>query len=99
MAHLSLWMPVSFVIIYILILIVYFTYLSSKAPYNVGRKSEQVCEYEFRSENLESGVFMSPTYPGTYPNLLNCTYRFIGQPNERISIFFEEISTHFGADQ
>ena len=42
---------------------------------------------------------MSPTYPGTYPNILNCTYKFIGQPNERVSIHFEEVLLHFGADQ
>lgn len=42
---------------------------------------------------------MSPTYPGTYPNILNCTYKFIGQPNERIYFNFEDIALHFGADQ
>lgn len=42
---------------------------------------------------------MSPTYPGTYPNILNCTYRFIGQANERIYIHFDDIALHLGADQ
>jgi hypothetical protein len=68
-------------------------------PYNIGRKSQERCEYEFHSSSIESGVFMSPTYPGTYPNILNCSYKFIGQPNERIEIYFEEILLHYGADQ
>lgn len=44
-------------------------------------------------------MFLSPTYPGTYPNILNCTYKFIGRPNERVSVYFEEILLHYGADQ
>ena len=68
-------------------------------PYNNGRKSLDQCDYEFRSEKFESGMFLSPTYPGTYPNILNCTYKFIGRPNERVSIYFEEILLHYGADQ
>lgn len=48
---------------------------------------------------LKSGYFMSPTFPGTYPNVLDCTYRFIGEPDERISINFLEIAIHYGADQ
>jgi hypothetical protein len=42
---------------------------------------------------------MSPSHPGTYPNSLECTYKFIGEKNERILINFEEISINFGADQ
>ena len=72
---------------------------SLSEPYNLGRKSQTACAYEFRSELIESGVIQSPTYPGTYPNVLNCTYTFIGRPNERISFFFEDISIHYGADQ
>ena len=52
-----------------------------------------------RSSKHKSGVILSPTYPGTYPNILNCNYKFIGQANERVSIHFEEILLHFGADQ
>ena len=68
-------------------------------PYNLGRKSPTKCEYELRSSKHKSGVILSPTYPGTYPNILNCNYKFIGQANERVSIHFEEILLHFGADQ
>lgn len=57
------------------------------------------CEYEFNSDTYESGMFLSPTYPGTYPNILNCTYKFNGKPDERVSIYFEEILLHYGADQ
>ncbi|CAF0709121.1 unnamed protein product [Brachionus calyciflorus] len=66
--------------------------------YNNGRKSTSSCTYEFKSDVSKSGMFMSPTYPGTYPNILNCSYRFIGRPDERIQIDFEEILIHFGAD-
>lgn len=68
-------------------------------PYNLGRKSPEECVYEYNSESTESGVFMSPTYPGTYPNNLNCTYKFVGKPDQRVSIHFEEILIHYGADQ
>ena len=68
-------------------------------PYNVGKTDPKSCEYEFDSERADSGTFMSPTYPGTYPNILNCTYKFKGQLGQRLSIYFEDISLHFGADQ
>lgn len=67
--------------------------------YNFGKKSTSSCEYEFKSDSAKSGMFLSPTYPGTYPNILNCSYRFIGKPNERVQIDFEELLIHFGADQ
>ncbi len=67
-------------------------------PYDYAR-IENSCVYEFNSKSIQSGTFMSPTYPGTYPNVLNCSYKFIGQPNERIYFSFEDISLHYGADQ
>ena len=67
-------------------------------PYDYARV-DSLCVYEFNSKTIQSGIFMSPTYPGTYPNILNCTYKFIGQPNERIYFNFEDIALHFGADQ
>lgn len=42
---------------------------------------------------------MSPSFPGTYPNSLECYYKFIGEKNERISISFTEISINEGAEQ
>jgi hypothetical protein len=42
---------------------------------------------------------MSPTYPGTYNNQIDCNYKFIGDANERVSIHFDEISMHYGAEQ
>ncbi len=68
-------------------------------PFNKGKVSEENCEYEFRSLEEKNGFFMSPSHPGTYPNSLECTYKFIGDKNERILINFEEISINFGADQ
>lgn len=68
-------------------------------PFKKGRLSDEKCEYEYRSTRDKSGDFMSPTYPGTYPSILDCSYRFIAEPNERILIHFEEISIHYGAEQ
>ena len=68
-------------------------------PYNKGQVHPDKCEYEFNSESFESGQLISPTYPGTYPNILNCTYKFIGKPGERLSIQFDEVLLHYGADQ
>lgn len=71
----------------------------SSEPYNIGRVSASRCEYELNSETNPSGVLMSPTYPGTYPNIMNCSYKFRGASGERLSIYFDEILLHFGADQ
>ena len=68
-------------------------------PFNKGKVSDVKCEYEFRSSNEKFGYFMSPTYPGTYPNAIDCNYKFIGDANERVSIHFDEIAMHYGAEQ
>ena len=76
-----------------------FVFLIFLDPYDLGRKSSEACVYEFTSDKNDNGVIMSPTYPGTYPNNLNCVYKFIGKIDERISIHFDEILIHYGADQ
>ncbi|XP_014678764.1 PREDICTED: neuropilin-2-like [Priapulus caudatus] len=39
---------------------------------------------------------MSPTYPGSYPINLNCTFRFMGQPGERVKIHFRDFDVYSG---
>ena len=71
----------------------------SADPYNWGRIENKPCEYEFNSQYTKTGVVTSPTYPGTYPNILNCKYKFYGLPTERISLYFEEIVIHYEDEQ
>jgi hypothetical protein len=35
---------------------------------------------------------MLPTYPGQYPNNLNCTWRLIGPPDHYLILWFDDLS-------
>ena len=47
-----------------------------------------------RSEEL-----FSPTYPGTYPKALDCAYKFIGEPGQRIRLEFRDFDFFYGGAQ
>ena len=47
-----------------------------------------------RSEEL-----FSPTYPGTYPKALDCAYKFIGEPGQRIRLEFRDFDLFYGGAQ
>ena len=42
---------------------------------------------------------MSPTYPGTYPKDLHCSYQFIGRENQRLRIEFRDFDLFYGGAQ
>ncbi|XP_022245644.1 suppressor of lurcher protein 1-like [Limulus polyphemus] len=51
------------------------------------------CDYNFISNmtNESRGRFFSPQYPSIYPKNVDCSYRFAGNPNERVKIIFEQV--------
>ena len=69
------------------------------AIYNVGTlSSPNSCSYSINSKDRKTGYIVSPTYPGIYPDNLDCTYELIGQPGERVKLTFEDFSIFHGGD-
>ncbi|XP_045197836.2 cubilin-like isoform X2 [Mercenaria mercenaria] len=56
------------------------------------------CSYTINSKERNKGYIVSPTYPGTYPNNLHCTYEFHGIPGQRIKLTFNDFSIFHGDD-
>jgi len=50
---------------------------------------------KFRGRNRSEELF-SPTYPGTYPKALDCAYKFIGEPGQRIRLEFRDFDLFYG---
>ncbi|XP_017846783.1 procollagen C-endopeptidase enhancer 1 isoform X2 [Drosophila busckii] len=42
-------------------------------------------------ENLGQGYFHSPRFPAHYPAHIKCAYKFIGRPDSRVELLFEEL--------
>ncbi|EDW14657.2 suppressor of lurcher protein 1 isoform X1 [Drosophila mojavensis] len=41
--------------------------------------------------NLGEGYFHSPRFPANYPAHIKCAYKFIGRPDSRVELLFEEL--------
>lgn len=50
-------------------------------------------------QTLSSGIIISPTYPGMYPDNLLCYYKIHGKPGQRIKLTFFEIDLYSGGEQ
>lgn len=50
-------------------------------------------------KNNDTGVILSPTYPGAYPKALVCNYQFLGVPGQRIRLEFRDFDLFFGGPQ
>ncbi|CAB3410749.1 unnamed protein product [Caenorhabditis bovis] len=59
-----------------------------------GRK----CSYIIESSDRPSGTIYSPTYPGTYPHNMHCSYLLQGYRGERIRLFFSDFDVFFGGE-
>ena len=57
------------------------------------------CSFTINSGGQKSGEIMSPTYPGTYPKDLQCSYQFIGRENQRLRIEFRDFDLFYGGAQ
>ena len=49
------------------------------------------CDVTIRSTDhggISNGTFMSPDWPDNYGDQLRCIYKFIGRPDQRVSVKF-----------
>jgi hypothetical protein len=51
--------------------------LGTPLPSVQGTKSE-TCNFVIHSKHRKTGEVMTPTYPGTYPKDIHCSYKFVG---------------------
>ncbi|XP_044013661.1 dorsal-ventral patterning tolloid-like protein 1 isoform X2 [Aphidius gifuensis] len=54
------------------------------------------CSFMINSTLKRTGNILTPTYPGTYPKNLVCTYKFYGEPRQRVRIEFRDFDLFFG---
>ncbi|XP_046831022.1 bone morphogenetic protein 1 isoform X2 [Vespa crabro] len=54
------------------------------------------CSFTVNSDAKRTGNILSPTYPGTYPKDLACSYQFIGKTSQRIRLEFRDFDLFFG---
>lgn len=70
------------------------------AEYEVGTPAPSTpCSFKVESENKRNGSILSPTYPGTYPKGLTCSYQFIGVQGQRVRLEFRDFDLFFGGQQ
>lgn len=63
---------------------------------NTPEPRSERCSFRINSDGQKSGEIMSPTYPGTYPKDLHCSYQFIGRENQRLRIEFRDFDLFYG---
>lgn len=70
------------------------------AEFEVGTLAPSTpCTFTVDSEHRRSGNILSPTYPGTYPKDLGCSYQFIGKRSQRVRLEFRDFDLFFGGPQ
>lgn len=70
------------------------------AEYEVGTPAPNTpCSFTIRVEAKRSGNILSPTYPGTYPKNLTCSYQFVGERGQRVRLEFRDFDLFFGGPQ
>ena len=57
---------------------------------NVASYKGDTCSFLIYSRSKRVGEVMTPTYPGTYPKNMNCSYKFVGAPDQRLRLEFRE---------
>ena len=67
--------------------------------HNIQEPRSERCTFSINSGTHKSGEIMSPTYPGTYPKDLLCSYQFVGSPNQRLRIEFRDFDLFYGGAQ
>ena len=53
---------------------------------NPSSEKGEICSFTINASKKKEGEIMTPTYPGTYPKNMECSYKFIGKYNQ-IPIF------------
>ena len=70
------------------------------AEYEIGTPAPSLpCSFIVNADVKRSGAILSPTYPGTYPKDLVCSYQFIGSPRQRVRLEFRDFDLFFGGPQ
>jgi hypothetical protein len=52
--------------------------LGTPLPNVMGTKGD-TCNFVIHSKHRKTGEVMTPTYPGTYPKDIHCSYKFVGE--------------------
>lgn len=63
---------------------------SSGSSSSSGGEIDTECVFEYTSTLISQGEVVSPNYPSSYPNNLNCRYEFYARENERVIIQVED---------
>ncbi|XP_018356275.1 PREDICTED: cubilin isoform X2 [Trachymyrmex septentrionalis] len=67
------------------------------SEYEVGTPEPSTpCTFTIHAEIKRNGNILSPTYPGTYPKDLICSYQFVGQRGQRVRLEFRDFDLFFG---
>ncbi|XP_039306033.1 cubilin isoform X8 [Solenopsis invicta] len=70
------------------------------SEYEVGTPEPSTpCTFIIHAETKRTGNILSPTYPGTYPKDLICSYQFVGQRGQRVRLEFRDFDLFFGGPQ
>lgn len=70
------------------------------AEYEVGTPTPNTpCSFTIDAKAKRTGNILSPTYPGTYPKNLTCSYQFIGKTGQRVRLEFRDFDLYFGGPQ
>ena len=46
---------------------------------NPSSEKGEICSFTINASSKKEGEIMTPTYPGTYPKNMECSYKFIGE--------------------
>ncbi len=66
---------------------------------NVESPKGETCSFVIYSKSRQTGEIMTPTYPGTYPKDMECAYKFIGEPGQRVRLEFRDFDLFYGGAQ
>ena len=79
-------------IIFSSIILVYIEYIEANggSTSGGGGDADTECVFEYTSTLISQGEVVSPNYPSSYPNNLNCRYEFYARENERVILQIED---------
>ncbi|XP_024085153.1 cubilin isoform X2 [Cimex lectularius] len=67
------------------------------SEYQIGTPAPtSLCSYTIHAEQKRQGNIVSPTYPGSYPKDLTCTYLLLGKPGQRVRLEFRDFDLFYG---
>ena len=66
---------------------------------NVASPKSETCSFVIYGKTKRVGEIMTPTYPGIYPKNMECQYKFIGEPGQRMRLEFRDFDLFYGGAQ